>query len=198
MEALKEYCDKLEKTDLPAALVEQARFFALGDNVWIAFHAGTPEQLTEAFALYEPVLHSFLAAFDTEGARQEEQAYRHFWDGLIALKSGDLATATAAAEMNRQAALAINESAHSLDDYHFLKGLIALQGDDPEQAIQYFSEVPDYLEVYGEYWLAKAYEAAGRLEEAQAIYETLVNHNFNSVDYALIRNELLAKVSPSS
>jgi hypothetical protein len=48
--------------------------------------------------------------------------------------------------------------------------------------------------VYDKYWLAKAYEAAGKKEKASAIYKELANYNFNNTGYALIRNEVQKKM----
>jgi lipoprotein NlpI len=55
-------------------------------------------------------------------------------------------------------------------------------------------EKTNKLDIYKQYCLAKAYEANGQKDKANAIFKYLANYNFNEVGYALIRNELKKKM----
>ena len=45
--------------------------------------------------------------------------------------------------------------------------------------------------VYTKYWLAKANEAAGNNDKAEALYKEVAVYNFNGIDYALVRYEVV-------
>jgi hypothetical protein len=53
--------------------------------------------------------------------------------------------------------------------------------------------VLDPLSVYTKYWLAKSNEAAGNKEKAEALYKDISTYNFNGIDYALVRNEVVSR-----
>jgi tetratricopeptide (TPR) repeat protein len=195
MDALMAHFNGMEAAGVPASRLDQRQLDAIDDCGWVAFHTGSAEQLNSTLELAKPVLSKVIADVGTDEAKNNEQASIYFWESLIALKSNDLETAGAKATAHKEMAMTSNDS-RNLDSYHFLQGNIALEAKDYEQAIEHFSEISDDW-IYAHYMLGKAYEAAGQQEEALAVYLKLVNHNFNGVGYALIRNELLAKVSPS-
>jgi hypothetical protein len=46
------------------------------------------------------------------------------------------------------------------------------------------------------HWLAKSNEAAGNKDKAEALYKDISMYNFNGIDYALIRNEVMNRKPP--
>ena len=81
-----------------------------------------------------------------------------------------------------------------LERYNELLGLIALEQDDYESAIAHYrkanlSTSPGNGDVKNIYMLATALYAAGRTDEANELLEQVASWNFNSVWFAMLRNE---------
>jgi uncharacterized protein HemY len=66
-----------------------------------------------------------------------------------------------------------------------------MQQKNYADAVQHFGDSHPNNSIYTKYWLAKANEAAGNKDKAQALYNEIATYNFNAIDYALIRNEVV-------
>ncbi len=80
--------------------------------------------------------------------------------------------------------------------YHQILGEIALKQAKFDEAITHFKEA-DPTDMYVKYMLALAEEGAGNAEEAKRLFTEVANFNFNSVDYALVRRDAIAKAGMS-
>ena len=105
----------------------------------------------------------------------------------------DLDTARKLAAKNRKL-VADQKNPRRLENYHDLMGLIALKAKDYDKAIEHYGQAnPNNM--YSKYHLALAYESAGRMSEARELFREVANWNFNSVGYALVRKDAIAKSS---
>ncbi|HEU4632371.1 MAG TPA: hypothetical protein VFS22_00210, partial [Flavisolibacter sp.] len=128
----------------------------------------------------------------TEEAKRSLKADQLYWKGILKTMSNDfMDAATKANEM--KTVLEPIQNPRKLEGYEELMGHISYQQKDYKTAIDHF-EKTNMQNVYDKYWLAKAYEAAGKEEKAAAIYKELANYNFNNVGYALVRNEVKKKM----
>jgi len=81
-----------------------------------------------------------------------------------------------------------------LNTYYFVLGQIAMRQKKYANAIENFGKT-DLSSVYNKYWLALANEMAGNKDKAQALYQDIVNYNFDDTNYALFRNEVRKKLN---
>jgi tetratricopeptide (TPR) repeat protein len=85
------------------------------------------------------------------------------------------------------------QNPRKLEGYESLVGYINYQQKDYKGAVDHF-EKTNMQDMYNKYWLAKAYEAAGKKDKATALYKEIANYNFNNIGYALVRNEVKKKI----
>ena len=81
---------------------------------------------------------------------------------------------------------------NKLDGYEFVLGFTCFRQKNFTEAITHF-EKTQQTSVYNKYWLARAYEDSGNKDKAKAIFMELSDYNFNSLEFALIRNEVKKK-----
>ncbi len=120
------------------------------------------------------------------------QANITYWQGVLAARKGDYETAATKAQefmtyLEPDANPRRNEPAHDL------LGLASLLQGDYEGAIGHY-EHANPNNIYTQYHLGLAYEGAGNTAEAQEIFSAIEYYNFNSAGYALIREDVQAKV----
>jgi tetratricopeptide (TPR) repeat protein len=116
-----------------------------------------------------------------------------YWDGMLAARRGDFATARGKAqEMMRLAAPdrnpRKNESAHEL------LGMADLLEGNGAAAANHFAEA-DPNDIYVTYHRALALEAAGRSDEARPLFRRVAGWNFNSAGTALVKKDAAKKAS---
>ena len=105
---------------------------------------------------------------------------------------GDYDAPKAAAEQIKSTVKPITDP-KKLDQYHFALGYIAYRQKNYADAVSHFEIAHPDLSVYTKYWLAKSNEAAGNKDKAEALYKDISTYNFNGIDYALVRNEVVSR-----
>lgn len=79
-----------------------------------------------------------------------------------------------------------------MEPVHEMRGVISLLQGDYAEAVSHFEQGnPDNL--YTKYQLALAHEGAGNATEARHLFGELADNNFNSVAFALVRQEAMQK-----
>ena len=79
-----------------------------------------------------------------------------------------------------------------MEPVHELRGLISLlQGNYAEAVGHYEQGNPNNL--YTQYHLALAYEGVDNTEQAKQLFGKIADNNFNSVGFALVRQEAMQK-----
>lgn len=128
----------------------------------------------------------------TDEFRNGQQANVAFWNGMLAAKQGEIEAANAALEEFR-GLVDTQRNPTAMDPGHWLMGAIALQQGNAAEAIPHLEQAPPGNQL-AKFHLAVAHEQAGNAEEAARLFEEISNYNFNSVDFALVRNDALSRV----
>ncbi|MCG8503045.1 MAG: tetratricopeptide repeat protein, partial [Sphingomonadales bacterium] len=120
-----------------------------------------------------------------------QEANIAYFEGQLAARRGDFATAMAKAKRNAEL-VDPDPNPRKLEPYHDLMGLIALRQGEFAKAVEHYEQAnPGFM--YSRYHLALALEGAGEAERAQALFREVGEWNFNSVGFALVRRDALSK-----
>ncbi len=170
----------------------QAKMICAEDRCKIAAAAGDFETAWSAFNTFAALQREITAEMAMPEFTSSTEAELAELQGWVSAKAGDFEKAGTYADAAAEH-LASSKDPRKLESVHFLKGFIALQQDDANAALEHFSQSnQDWITV--KFYSAKAQEALGNADKAQTLYREVADWNFNSLDYALIRNEALAKV----
>jgi tetratricopeptide (TPR) repeat protein len=129
----------------------------------------------------------------TDQFRRAQLANIALFEGRLAAYQGDYATASAKAREN-MAQLEPDQNPRKNEAAHDLMGQIELLQENYEAALAHY-EQGNPNNIYMTYMRAVAHEGAGDAERARELYETVARNNFNSVGFALVRADAVAKIS---
>lgn len=180
-------------SDLSADDRYGARVFTLTNAAAIALHHGrTDEARTILDERARAVRSEAERLGDVDFMRRQEADIR-LWNARLALGRGDVRGADRELERHREL-LASDRDPTRLQGYHLVKGLIALDEGRSHRAVRELRRA-DPEDQYAKFHLALALEGAGRRTESSRLFREVADFHFNSVDYALVRNEALKKKS---
>ena len=114
------------------------------------------------------------------------------WQSQLAARRGDYEAALGKAEEHR-ALLEEDNNPRRFEGYHGLLGLVELLRGNYSEAAEQLAK-SDLNEIYVKYHLALAEEGAGDAEKARQLFREVAEWNFNSVGFALVRKDALAKI----
>ncbi len=157
----------------------------------IAIHNGDAATLKKLIPMITPFSEKIENDLGTAEAKIFGAAEKLNWASLTAYVDGKYDEAKAKAEEMKTAMDPIKDD-RKLENYHNLLGMICMKQKNYADAIMHF-EKGDPNSIYNKYWLAKANEAAGNKDKAQAIYKEVAAYNFNDVGNALVRTEVKKK-----
>lgn len=169
-----------------------AKFNLLSMAAMVAFHIRDAQKLQEIIMAMEPLSVEMGTNVGTMEAAQMQKAGMLYWEGIVKALNKDFAGATMKADELKAAVQAI-KSPRKLEDYEALMGTISMLQNNYKDAVSHFSKT-DNTNVYNRYCLAKAYEGSGQKDKANKIYKEIAIDNFNTIGFALIRNELKGKM----
>lgn len=182
--------DRIDEMGIPGARGQ--KLFARATLIQIALHEGMLDRAEAAIEAQAALLDEQAAAVGTEAARRNLGAIKSLNRGWLAARRGDLDGAVAAAEEAR-ATLEPGTDPERYEPVHELLGFVSLQRGDADEAVQHYEQAdPD--DIYTTYHHALALEAAGRADEASALYEKVTGSRFNAPGLALVRSDAQAKV----
>lgn len=180
-----------EEVGTPEDQIPGAKVFALTNAATIALHNDMFDEAREILDERTRQLKLIAESVDDPDFRRRQQADIAFWEGQLAARQGDFDLAEQMAEEHRSL-LEPDANPRRLEGYHGLLGLIALEQGDYAVAVAEFRQSTLALE-YVRYELALALQGAGQVEEARALFREIGNYNFNSVGFALVRKDALAR-----
>ena len=168
-----------------------ARLFALSDQALIASHVGAFDEARRALDRRTAVLRKLADQVGTAEFRRTQEADIAYNDGLLALRQGDFAAATAKA---REAMRLVAENGNPRKDEpaHALLGFVALGQKQYAEAVKHF-EAADPNDMYVAYHRALALEGVGRGGEAKKIFRDVATYNFSNAGPALVRADAKAR-----
>jgi tetratricopeptide (TPR) repeat protein len=174
-------------------VINQARLNMLASAAVIALHNNDAGSLSTILTRFEPLAMQLATEIGTSEAKASEKASVLYWKSALQALQGNYAAAEQLASDIKSELQPINNP-RKLENYSSLMGLIHYKQNKFNEAVDDFQKA-DRNNVYDKYWLARSYEAAGSKENATAIYKEIADNNFNSVGYALIRNEVKKKLA---
>ncbi|WP_207493132.1 tetratricopeptide repeat protein [Aridibaculum aurantiacum] len=158
----------------------------------IASHTNNPEQVIDIMKKMEPLSMQIGNDLGTKEGKHLTKSDMLYWRAIAEAIKGDFNAAEKTAnEMKTELASIVNPRKY--ETHESLLGFINFKQARYDQAVNNFKQ-SNKNNVYNKYWLARSYEAAGDKANATAIYKEIADHNFNSVGYALIRNEVKNKI----
>lgn len=189
---LMEFEMKADSSGESPAVIKNAKLTYLGDCERIAMQTGDAAALKSLIPMTEPMVTETGNDIGTEQAKLTQQATNLYWQSVLAAMEENYGDAKTRAEQIKSTLESVNDP-NKLDPYHFVMGYISMKQKDYGDAVSHFEQDHPENNVYYQYWLAMANESAGNADKANALYKQVAIYNFNGIDYALIRNEVLKK-----
>jgi tetratricopeptide (TPR) repeat protein len=169
------------------------KIFALQTAAIIAIHHRMIPAAEQAIQDASALMMEQAEEAGTDQFRRAQLANIALFEGRLAAYQGDYATASAKAREN-MAQLEPDQNPRKNEAAHDLMGQIELLQENYEAALAHY-EQGNPNNIYMTYMRAVAHEGAGDAERARELYETVARNNFNSVGFALVRADAVAKIS---
>ncbi len=190
---LEELYSRVDGMGIPEEQRNGVKVFTLTNGATICMHDGMYDDAERMLEMRARLLRAAGENVGTDEFRNIQEANIAYFAGQLAARRGDLDAARKMAAKNRKL-VADQKNPRRLENYHDLMGLIALKAKDYNKAVEHYGQAnPNNM--YSKYHLALAYEGAGRMTEARELFREVANWNFNSVGYALVRKDAIAKSS---
>jgi tetratricopeptide (TPR) repeat protein len=192
--ALQVLMDEAGKTSqmTDASKATASKYDMLSNAAQIAFHINDAQKLQTIVEAIGPLSEEIGNSMGANEAKLNQKSTMLYWKGVVNAMNKDFMNAMAKAE-EMKTTLEPIQNPRKLEGYESLVGYINYQQKDYKGAIDHF-EKTNMQDMYNKYWLAKAYEAAGKKDKATALYKEIANYNFNNIGYALVRNEVKKKI----
>jgi uncharacterized protein HemY len=151
----------------------------------IAIQIGDFESASRAIAQRTPLVREQVAQATDEKVRKLTEADIAYYDGLLAARKGDAATAKAKADEIKRI---VAETSDPQKDQpaHAILGVLALEQKDYNSAASHLAEA-NPNDIYILYERALALDGAGKSSEAKALFRKIARYNFNSASEAVSR-----------
>jgi lipopolysaccharide biosynthesis regulator YciM len=194
IDELEALADQVGPMGTPEDQIKGLQVFALNSAAFAAMHAGLFDRAELIVARRNELQMSIADDVGTDDARRLQEANCQFFDGLLAAYQGN---ADGAAEhANAIAALvASDDDPRKLEPAHWVLGRSALTADDYAEAVEQLRQADYANNMFVRYQLALAEEGLGNAEEAQKLFADVASYNFNSVGFALVREDSTARAN---
>lgn len=184
---------RVDQMGIPEEQRNGVKVFTLTNGATICMHDDMFDDAERMLELRAGLLRSAAENVGTDEFRNIQEANIAYFAGQLAARRGDMGTARKMAAENRKL-VADQKNPRRLENYHDLMGLIALKTRNFDKAIEHYGKAnPNNM--YSKYHLALAHEGAGQMDRARELFSEVANWNFNSIGYALVRKDAIAKSS---
>lgn len=189
---LEEGTKSFDTLDIPESNKNIAKYQAAYTAAHIAMHDGDAKRLEQIVSSMKPISKQLTSEANSPVVTANQNAMMHYWDAMVLASNKKYKEALNEAEMIKKAVSSIN-SPDKLQPYHRALAVINYQMGNTEKALEHIKQTDeDYI--HDKYWTAKINEKAGNTEEAMKLYEEIADERFNSVEFALIRDEVNKKL----
>lgn len=191
---LEAVAEQVTEMGTPADQVKGLQVFALTSAAQAAMHAGLFDQAEGLVARSKALMMSIAEDVGTDDARRLQEAACEAADGLLAAHEGN----ADGASKHAHAYIALVESddnPRKLEPAHRVLGVSALQAGDYAAAAKQLRMADHANDMYVRYQLALAEESLGNTDEAKKLFGEVAAYNFNSVGFALVRNDAAARAA---
>ena len=81
------------------------------------------------------------------------------------------------------------------DGYHNLMGMASLMSGSPDKGVEHFNKVVDPSNIYFKFFNGLANKASGNLVKAKELFQEVATHNFNGLNYTIVRNKAIKEIA---
>jgi tetratricopeptide (TPR) repeat protein len=164
-----------------------AKVNALTSEVQIGIATGDFAAASSAIARRTPLVREQVAKASDETVKHITESNIAYYDGLLAARQGDAATAKAKADEIRRIVAATKDPQKD-QPAHAILGVLALEQKDFKGAVTHLEQA-NPNDIYLMYERALALDGAGRTADAKALFGKVARYNFNGADVAVVRAE---------
>lgn len=191
VKALEMYVDEIDGLGAGRDQTNNAKVFSLTTAALVAMFSGLHDDAERVLARRTELMRENARVVGSASFSNIQETQIAFFDGLLAAWRGDYQAANAAAK-KVTALVAKDNNPRKMEPVHEILGLIELRKKNYKKAVAEF-RLADLTQLHNKFQLAQALEGAGMTAEAQALYKEVSVNNFNTVDFALLRQEALKK-----
>jgi tetratricopeptide (TPR) repeat protein len=177
----------VEGLGIPEDQHDGVKIFILSNQATIAMHHRMLDVAERAIERRSIHVRNISEMFGREDVSRQNEGGIAFWEGMLAARAGDYETARSKAEENANLVEPDNNP-RKMEPYHNLMGTVSLLQSDYQEAVGHYRQA-NLNNIYVKYHLALALEGAGNEDEARALFKEVAEWNFNSVGYALVRED---------
>ncbi len=168
-----------------------AKVFALTAAASIAMWSGLYDDAARIIEARSALMRENARVIGTPAFANIQETQIAFFEGQLAAWRGDYATAKQRAK-KMAGLVAAENNPRKMEPCHELLGLVALRQKDYRQAVGEFRQA-DLTQLHNKFQLAQALEATKAVDEARGLYREVAVNNFNTVDFALLRDQARKK-----
>jgi tetratricopeptide (TPR) repeat protein len=185
---------QIDSMGLPADQRSGAKAFTLNNALVVALHHNMHEDARRVLDQFAAVLRSNAKAVGTEEFSRIQEANIAYFEGQLAARRGDYRAALTQAKKNASLVEA-QSNPRKMENYNDLVGLINLLQGKHAAAIKAYRGADITNNIYHKYHLAMALAGAKQDDEARRLFKQVGEWNFNSVQFALVRKDALARAT---
>jgi tetratricopeptide (TPR) repeat protein len=193
VQALEKLCDETDAMGLPKDQRDGAKVFALTNAITVSLHAGLHDDTRRVLDELAAVLRSNAKVVGTPEFSAIQEAQIAYFEGQLAARRGDFKQAQQLAKKYSELSAA-QQNPRKMENYHDLLGLTYLLQKKYAQAVAEYRKA-DMTNMYTRYHLALALEGAKQKPEAARVFREVAEFNFNTVGFALVRRDAMARGS---
>jgi tetratricopeptide (TPR) repeat protein len=193
LQALEAHLAELKTVDLEDHQKREASIFTLSNLSKIALHNELLDKANGYINAREDLINNIVATMDNKELVRKIRAELHFYKGQLQAREGQIETALQSADKMRLLLESVKDD-RKLEDYHELQALISIKKEQWSQAISHY-ENADQDKLYVKFHHAVALEQSGDIKKAKKLFTEVAQYNFNSVDFALLRNSAVKKLN---
>jgi tetratricopeptide (TPR) repeat protein len=194
IDELEALADQVGPMGTPEDQVKGLQVFALNSAAFAALHTGLLDRAATLVARRNELQMSIAEDVGTDDARRIQEANCQFFDGLLAAYQGNSEGAVTHAKAI-SALVESDDNPRKLEPAHWVFGLSALQSGDFAAAVEHLRQADFANNMFVRYELALAEEGMGNSAEAKRLFTDVASYNFNSVGFALTKNDAAARAN---
>lgn len=185
---LKEAATSVNEMDIPESNKTGAKMDCTFNSAMIAMHHGDLEDLKGVVELMKPLSVQIGQDIGSNAEVLYQKADMQYWDAMSAAIAGNYDEAVVISELIKTTLMSIKDP-NKLRPYHRIHALVNYKQENFEKALAHAEKLnPDFI--YDRYWMATTNKMAGNTDIAMEMYKEISDFNFNTIGYALVRNEV--------
>lgn len=196
LQALSKHLSAIDKSDFSAAQKNQAKLNTLSNMSQIALFENLLPQAKNYIENRGTLIKTLVSKVNDEQFSRRARAQMYFLDGQLQLKQGKINLALQSADKMSLLLGSIGD-VKKYEEVNELKALISMKKEQYQQAISYFNKA-DQDKLMVKYHKVLALEQIGETRAAVRLLTDVSNYNFNSVEFAILRNKAAKKLSSMS